>query len=60
MYCICYSGTGAGVDVVVSSVEAYLVALNKMLGCKDSFLGVEWIQISEWNSFGFVSLVGMM
>jgi len=30
-----YSGTGEGVDVVVSSVEAYLTALNKMLDFKD-------------------------
>ncbi|KAJ1422406.1 Zinc finger, RING/FYVE/PHD-type [Sesbania bispinosa] len=29
-----FSGTGAGRDVVVSSVEAYLSALNKMLGAK--------------------------
>ncbi|KAH1194455.1 putative 2-isopropylmalate synthase [Glycine max] len=30
-----FSGTGEGVDVVVSSVEAYLTALNKMLDFKD-------------------------
>ncbi|GAV62889.1 LOW QUALITY PROTEIN: LeuA_dimer domain-containing protein, partial [Cephalotus follicularis] len=27
-----FSGTGAGMDIVVSSVEAYIGALNKMLG----------------------------
>jgi len=30
-----YSGIGKGVDVVVSSVEAYLSALNKMLDFKE-------------------------
>ncbi|KAE9610873.1 putative 2-isopropylmalate synthase [Lupinus albus] len=30
-----FSGTGSGFDVVVSSVEAYIVALNKMLGFKE-------------------------
>lgn len=29
------SGTGAGMDIVVSSVRAYISALNKMLGFKD-------------------------
>ncbi|KAK7247121.1 hypothetical protein RIF29_41998 [Crotalaria pallida] len=29
-----FSGTGAKMDVVVSSVEAYIAALNKMLGSK--------------------------
>ncbi|CAJ1779924.1 unnamed protein product [Sphenostylis stenocarpa] len=31
-----FSGTGAEMDVVVSSVEAYLVAVNKLLRCKES------------------------
>ncbi|MED6156253.1 putative 2-isopropylmalate synthase [Stylosanthes scabra] len=30
-----FSGTAAGTDVVVSSVEAYIAALNKMLGYKE-------------------------
>ncbi|XP_072065490.1 probable 2-isopropylmalate synthase isoform X7 [Arachis hypogaea] len=30
-----FSGTAAGTDVVVSSVEAYIAALNKMLGSKE-------------------------
>ncbi|KFK41842.1 hypothetical protein AALP_AA2G178400 [Arabis alpina] len=30
-----FSGTGAGMDVVVSSVKAYVGALNKMLGFKE-------------------------
>lgn len=30
-----FSGTGASMDVVVSSVRAYMSALNKMLGFKD-------------------------
>ncbi|WJZ88009.1 hypothetical protein VitviT2T_007345 [Vitis vinifera] len=30
-----FSGTGAGMDIVVSSVRAYISALNKMLGFKD-------------------------
>lgn len=30
-----FSGTGASMDVVVSSVRAYISALNKMLGFKD-------------------------
>lgn len=29
------SGTGAGMDIVVSSVRAYIGALNKMLGFKE-------------------------
>ncbi|CAM6087465.1 unnamed protein product [Calypogeia fissa] len=33
-----YSGTGAGEDVVVSSVRAYVSALNKLLGFKGSRL----------------------
>ncbi|KAJ1422400.1 Pyruvate carboxyltransferase [Sesbania bispinosa] len=32
-----FSGTGVGKDVVISSVEAYISALNKMLG-KESFI----------------------
>ncbi|KAL5848192.1 hypothetical protein ACOSQ3_006242 [Xanthoceras sorbifolium] len=31
-----FSGTGAGMDIVVSSVKAYIGALNKMLGLKDN------------------------
>ncbi|MBA0648347.1 hypothetical protein Goklo_016091 [Gossypium klotzschianum] len=30
-----FSGTGAGMDIVVSSVKAYVSALNKMLGFKE-------------------------
>ncbi|XP_044478680.1 2-isopropylmalate synthase 1, chloroplastic-like [Mangifera indica] len=30
-----FSGTGAGMDIVVSSVKAYVAALNKMLGFQD-------------------------
>ncbi|KAL5781056.1 hypothetical protein ACOSP7_006085 [Xanthoceras sorbifolium] len=33
-----FSGTGAGMDIVVSSVKAYIGALNKMLGLKDNLL----------------------
>jgi 2-isopropylmalate synthase len=29
------SGNGAGMDIVVSSVKAYIGALNKMLGFKE-------------------------
>ncbi|KAL2336878.1 hypothetical protein Fmac_011324 [Flemingia macrophylla] len=36
-----YSGIGTGMDVVLASVEAYLVALNKLLGCKESFKSAE-------------------
>ena len=31
------SGTGAGMDIVVSSVKAYIGALNKMLGFKEQY-----------------------
>lgn len=31
-----YSGTGAGMDVVVSSVKAYIAAINKMLSFKET------------------------
>nr|XP_029145100.1 2-isopropylmalate synthase 2, chloroplastic isoform X1 [Arachis hypogaea] len=31
-----FSGSGAGMDVVVSSVKAYIAAVNKMLGFKDT------------------------
>ncbi|GKF85735.1 2-isopropylmalate synthase A-like protein, partial [Tanacetum coccineum] len=31
-----YSGTGASMDIVISSVRAYVGALNKMLGLKKS------------------------
>lgn len=44
MFSLFYSGTGEGVDVVVSSVKAYLVALNKMLDFKAWFISVERIQ----------------
>ncbi|GKV09604.1 hypothetical protein SLEP1_g21077 [Rubroshorea leprosula] len=30
-----FSGTGAGLDIVVSSVKAYIGALNKMLGYRE-------------------------
>ncbi|KAK3183614.1 hypothetical protein Dsin_030900 [Dipteronia sinensis] len=30
-----FSGSGAGMDIVVSSIKAYIGALNKMLGFKD-------------------------
>ncbi|PON74942.1 2-isopropylmalate synthase [Parasponia andersonii] len=33
-----FSGIGAGMDIVVSSVKAYIGALNKMLGFKDRSL----------------------
>ncbi|XP_061343118.1 2-isopropylmalate synthase 2, chloroplastic-like [Gastrolobium bilobum] len=33
-----FSGTGAGMDVVVSSVKAYIAAVNKMLGFKVNHL----------------------
>ena len=32
-----FSGIGAGMDIVVSSVKAYIGALNKMLGFKERF-----------------------
>ncbi|KAK5839531.1 2-isopropylmalate synthase 2, chloroplastic-like [Gossypium arboreum] len=32
-----FSGTGAGMDIVVSSVKAYVSALNKMLGFKEQY-----------------------
>ncbi|XP_022735709.1 2-isopropylmalate synthase 2, chloroplastic-like isoform X2 [Durio zibethinus] len=32
-----FSGTGAGMDIVVSSVKAYIGALNKMLGFKKQY-----------------------
>lgn len=35
-YFIFYSGTGAGMDVVVSSVKAYIAAINKMLSFKET------------------------
>ena len=40
------SGTGAGMDVVVSSVKAYIAALNKMLGFKDTSTSAEKVPIS--------------
>ncbi|CAL0332993.1 unnamed protein product [Lupinus luteus] len=33
-----FSGSGARVDVVLSSIEAYIAALNKMLSFKSSFI----------------------
>ncbi|KAG4998787.1 hypothetical protein JHK85_030226 [Glycine max] len=41
------SGTGAGMDVVVSSVKAYIAALNKMSGFKESSQSAEKISISS-------------
>ncbi|KAE8731866.1 2-isopropylmalate synthase 2 [Hibiscus syriacus] len=32
-----FSGTGAGMDIVVSSVKAYISAINKMLGFKEQY-----------------------
>lgn len=31
-HCMGHSGTGAAMDIVISSVRAYIGALNKMLG----------------------------
>ncbi|TKY50577.1 2-isopropylmalate synthase 2 [Spatholobus suberectus] len=42
-----FSGTGAGMDVVVSSVKAYIAALNKMLGFKETSPSAEKIPISS-------------
>ncbi|KAG5153359.1 hypothetical protein AAZX31_10G280200 [Glycine max] len=42
-----FSGTGAGMDVVVSSVKAYIAALNKMSGFKESSQSAEKISISS-------------
>ncbi|XP_061360227.1 2-isopropylmalate synthase 2, chloroplastic-like isoform X2 [Gastrolobium bilobum] len=41
-----FSGTGAGMDVVVSSVKAYIAAINKMLGFKETSSSAEKIPIS--------------
>ncbi|KAI8002583.1 2-isopropylmalate synthase A [Camellia lanceoleosa] len=41
-----FSGTGAGMDVVVSSVRAYINALNKMLG----FRNQPKLKVKEGNS----------
>jgi len=41
------SGTGAGMDVVVSSVKAYIAALNKMLGFKETSPSAEKIPVSS-------------
>lgn len=35
-----FSGTGAGMDIVVSSVKAYVGAVNKMLGFKEHSTGI--------------------
>lgn len=45
------SGTGAGMDIVVSSVRAYVSALNKMLGFRDSEtkLSAGKSQVSVWE-----------
>ncbi|RDX90498.1 2-isopropylmalate synthase 2, chloroplastic, partial [Mucuna pruriens] len=42
-----FSGTGAGMDVVVSSVKAYIAAVNKMLGFKETSSSAEKIPISS-------------
>ncbi|KAG4911351.1 hypothetical protein JHK82_057358 [Glycine max] len=42
-----FSGTGAGMDVVVSSVKAYIAALNKMLGFKETSPSAEKIPVSS-------------
>ncbi|KAL9277298.1 hypothetical protein ACSQ67_025157 [Phaseolus vulgaris] len=42
-----FCGTGAEMDVVVASVEAYLVAVNKFLRCKESVMHSQGIQIFE-------------
>ncbi|XP_027366249.1 2-isopropylmalate synthase 2, chloroplastic-like [Abrus precatorius] len=44
-----FSGSGAGMDVVVSSVKAYIAALNKMLGFKETSPSAEKIPISASN-----------
>lgn len=41
-----FSGTGAGMDVVVSSVKAYIAAINKMLSFKETPSSAEKIPIS--------------
>ncbi|XP_043724464.1 2-isopropylmalate synthase A-like [Telopea speciosissima] len=41
-----FSGTGAGMDIVVSSVRAYVSALNKMLGFKETAASKESIDNS--------------
>ncbi|KAI4345008.1 hypothetical protein L6164_012178 [Bauhinia variegata] len=41
-----FSGTGAGMDIVVSSVKAYIAALNKMLGFKESPFPAEKTAVS--------------
>ena len=35
VFFFCASGIGAGMDIVVSSVKAYIGALNKMLGFQE-------------------------
>ncbi|TKY57655.1 2-isopropylmalate synthase 2 [Spatholobus suberectus] len=42
-----FSGTGAGMDAVVSNVKAYIAALNKMLGFKEASPAAEKIPISS-------------
>ncbi|XP_029126537.1 2-isopropylmalate synthase 2, chloroplastic [Cajanus cajan] len=42
-----FSGTGAGMDVVVSSVKAYIAALNKMLCFKETSPSVEKTPVSS-------------
>ncbi|KAK2405713.1 putative 2-isopropylmalate synthase [Trifolium repens] len=44
-----FSGTGAGMDVVVSSVKAYIAAINKMLSFKETPSSAEQIPISASN-----------
>ncbi|XP_057423121.1 2-isopropylmalate synthase 2, chloroplastic-like [Lotus japonicus] len=41
-----FGGSGAGMDVVVSSVKAYVAAINKMLGFKDTSPSTEKIPVS--------------
>ncbi|KAI4334754.1 hypothetical protein L6164_013466 [Bauhinia variegata] len=41
-----FSGTGAGMDIVVSSVKAYIAALNKMLGFKETSVSAEKTAVS--------------
>ncbi|KAJ0976165.1 hypothetical protein J5N97_018130 [Dioscorea zingiberensis] len=46
-----FSGTGAGMDIVVSSVRAYLSALNKMLAFRVAFASKAAPKISQIQSF---------
>ncbi|KAF3457951.1 hypothetical protein FNV43_RR02613 [Rhamnella rubrinervis] len=42
-----FSGIGAGMDVVVSSVKAYIGAVNKMLGFKERSTTLSQISVTE-------------